>query len=157
MRASGVHDRLNHMNDDDDVDWIAFAALSADDSIEPAEAMAGSMRDPEPDDQRSLPAWIVAASHSFLMICSGLCFLPFIENLLAQSGAGNSHTTWISFWGARQINESGSFGGYTLIAPMNSTSTYLIDTDGRVVHEWKSKYAPALSAFLLEDGHLLRT
>ncbi len=61
MRASGVHDRLNPMSNDDDVDWIAFAALSADDSIEAAEAMAGSMRDTEPDSRRSLPAWIVAA------------------------------------------------------------------------------------------------
>jgi hypothetical protein len=26
--------------------------------------------------------------------------LPFIENLLAPQGSGNSHTTWISFWGA---------------------------------------------------------
>jgi hypothetical protein len=48
------------MSNDDDVDWIAFAALSVDDSIEPAEAMAGSMRDPEPDGERSLTAWIMA-------------------------------------------------------------------------------------------------
>ncbi|EAQ78555.1 hypothetical protein DSM3645_26769 [Blastopirellula marina DSM 3645] len=46
--------------------------------------------------------------------------------------------------------------GYSLIAPLNSTSTYLVDMDGRVVHQWKSDFTPALSAYLLENGHLLR-
>lgn len=46
--------------------------------------------------------------------------------------------------------------GYTLVAPMNSKSTYLIDLDGRIVHEWKSEYTPALSAYLLANGNLLR-
>jgi Arylsulfotransferase (ASST) len=47
--------------------------------------------------------------------------------------------------------------GYTLLAPANSTSTYLIDMDGRVVNTWKSDCQPGLSAYLLENGHLLRT
>ena len=36
------------------------------------------------------------------MICSGLCFLPFIENPPALKGLLDSHNTWISFRGARQ-------------------------------------------------------
>jgi hypothetical protein len=39
---------------------------------------------------------------------------------------------------------------------MNSTETYLIDMEGRIVKRWKSDYTPALSAYLLENGHLLR-
>ncbi len=54
------------------------------------------------------------------------------------------------------VNTPAAFPGYTLIAPMNSTSTYLIDMEGRIVNEWKSEYTPALSAYLLENGHLLR-
>jgi hypothetical protein len=54
------------------------------------------------------------------------------------------------------IHQPGAFQGYTLVAPMNSTSTYLIDMEGRIVREWKSDYTPALSAYLLENGHLLR-
>ena len=54
------------------------------------------------------------------------------------------------------VNEPAAFQGYTLLAPMNSTSTYLIDMEGRIVNEWKSDYTPALSAYLLENGHLLR-
>ena len=54
------------------------------------------------------------------------------------------------------VNTPAAFAGYTLIAPMNSTSTYLVDLEGRIVNEWKSDYTPALSAYLLENGHLLR-
>ncbi len=54
------------------------------------------------------------------------------------------------------INKPNAFPGYTLVAPMNSTSTYLIDMEGRIVNEWKSDFTPALSAYLLENGRLLR-
>jgi hypothetical protein len=55
------------------------------------------------------------------------------------------------------VNEKGAFRGYTLFAPINSTTTYLIDTVGRVVNTWESAYRPAHSVYLLENGHLLRT
>jgi hypothetical protein len=54
------------------------------------------------------------------------------------------------------INQPGAYPGYALLAPMNSTETYLIDMEGRVVKTWKSDYTPALSAYLLENGNLLR-
>jgi hypothetical protein len=38
---------------------------------------------------------------------------------------------------------------------MNSTRTHLIDIEGRVVRTWMSNY-PALCAYLLDNGHLLR-
>jgi len=50
-----------------------------------------------------------------------------------------------------------SFEGYTLFAPSTSKTTYLIDSQGRVVHTWQSNYTPGQSAYLLEDGSLLRT
>jgi hypothetical protein len=49
-----------------------------------------------------------------------------------------------------------AFQGYTLIAPLQSTKTYLIDMQGQVVHMWESDYAAGQDAYLLEDGHLLR-
>jgi hypothetical protein len=48
------------------------------------------------------------------------------------------------------------FPGYTLLAPILSTRTYLIDMRGRVVHTWDSEYAAGQDASLLENGHLLR-
>ena len=47
--------------------------------------------------------------------------------------------------------------GYTLFAPIGQTDTYLIDSAESIVHSWSSDYSPALSAYLLEDGSLLRT
>ncbi len=54
------------------------------------------------------------------------------------------------------LNEAGSFDGYTLFAPNSYETTYLIDNEGRLVHSWDSDYLPGLSAYLLEDGSLLR-
>jgi hypothetical protein len=59
--------------------------------------------------------------------------------------------------GMKLYNDSLSFSGYTLFAPMRSTTTYLIDNYGRTVHTWASDYQPSMSVYLLEDGHLLRS
>ena len=54
-------------------------------------------------------------------------------------------------------HEQSAFPGYTLFAPMNSYKTYLVDNDGRLVNEWEATMLPGVSAYLLEDGSLLRT
>jgi hypothetical protein len=54
------------------------------------------------------------------------------------------------------INEPKAYQGYTLLAPMTSRSTYLIDMQGRVVRSWETNCNPGVSAYLLENGHLLR-
>ena len=59
--------------------------------------------------------------------------------------------------GASTETESNTFDGYTLVAPNFHTTTYLIDMDGNVVHYWLNDGTPALSAYLLENGNLLRT
>lgn len=53
--------------------------------------------------------------------------------------------------------EGKTFDGYTLIAPAYHTTTYLVDMEGNVVHYWENDGTPALSAYLLENGNLLRT
>jgi hypothetical protein len=55
-----------------------------------------------------------------------------------------------------QLNDPEAFQGYTLVAPLNSTKSYLIDMRGRVVRAWESKYTAGQEAYLLENGHLLR-
>lgn len=50
-----------------------------------------------------------------------------------------------------------SYTGYTLYTPMMSTETFLINNSGEVTHSWKSAHRPALSVYLLENGHILRT
>mgnify|MGYP000029419655 CR=1 FL=1 len=55
-------------------------------------------------------------------------------------------------------NDSTSYNGYTLIAPLLSNEVYLIDNCGEMVNEWTSStYRPAASVYLLEDGSLLKT
>ncbi|MBP6334966.1 MAG: aryl-sulfate sulfotransferase [Bacteroidia bacterium] len=54
-------------------------------------------------------------------------------------------------------NDSTSFNGYTLFAPNTYNKTYLIDNCGNTVNTWQSLYSPGMSAYLLEDGTLLRT
>ena len=58
--------------------------------------------------------------------------------------------------GVLRWEEGSTFDGYTLIAPYYSTSTYLIDMEGNVVHTWKDDTPPGLHALLLPDGNLLR-
>lgn len=54
------------------------------------------------------------------------------------------------------LNSEGAMPGYTLFAPLDSTTTYLIDTKGEVVHTWESRFVPGQSVYLLPDGSLLR-
>ena len=50
------------------------------------------------------------------------------------------------------------YNGYTLFAPKQYTSTYLINNDGKVLHQWSaSKYPPGQTVYLLENGNLLRS
>jgi hypothetical protein len=54
------------------------------------------------------------------------------------------------------LNTPKAFKGYTLFAPKHNTVTYLMDNDGRVVHQWKSAYEPGQSVYLLPNGHIVR-
>ncbi len=54
------------------------------------------------------------------------------------------------------INDPKAFQGYTLIPPLTSTKTMLVDMQGRVVKSWECGTTPGLSAYLLPNGHLLR-
>jgi hypothetical protein len=53
------------------------------------------------------------------------------------------------------IKEAGVAPGYVLIPPLASGTTYLIDNDGQIVHEWKSELGPS-GCYLMDDGSLLR-
>src|SRR5436190_22939494 len=52
---------------------------------------------------------------------------------------------------------TGTEDGYVLFAPVQYTSTYLIDKCGKKIHEWNSAYRPGQAVYLLENGKLLRT
>ncbi len=53
-------------------------------------------------------------------------------------------------------NDSSSFNGYTLFAPLTYEETYLIDNNGLLVNSWQSEHVVGNSVYLLENGDLLR-
>ncbi len=72
-----------------------------------------------------------------------LVLLP-VGCLSAQSTVGVLH------------HQPGQQDGYVLFAPGITTTTYLIDKCGRLIHSWPSMYKPGQSVYLLPDGSLLR-
>lgn len=54
-------------------------------------------------------------------------------------------------------NDPGSLRGYTLFAPLQGTTTYLINHRGKLVNSWQSDYRPGAVTYLLDNGNLLRT
>jgi hypothetical protein len=80
-------------------------------------------------------------------IIFALLILPIIpEELQAQA-----HTVGLFKY------DSASYDGYTLFEPIPSTTTYLIDNYGRLVHSWEGTAQPRLSVYLRENGNLLRS
>lgn len=53
------------------------------------------------------------------------------------------------------VNEPEAYDGYNLFSPLDSTSTYLMDNEGRVLHVWETPFR-TFAAYLLENGDLLR-
>ena len=54
------------------------------------------------------------------------------------------------------LNTPESFNGYTLLDPMGSTTTYLINNCGEVVNTWSGEHDAGGSCYLLDDGSLIR-
>jgi hypothetical protein len=55
-----------------------------------------------------------------------------------------------------QYDETKAYNGYTLFCPFASTTQYLIDMKGNLVHTWECETTPGLYGYLMEDGVLLR-
>jgi hypothetical protein len=54
------------------------------------------------------------------------------------------------------VNTAAAAPGYTLYAPLELKTTYLVDRKGNVAHSWKATTQPGLIQYLLPNGHLLR-
>ena len=79
-------------------------------------------------------------------------------------------TTTLALWGLALIcicqtdrtlglfaNESDSFNGYTLFAPVSNETTYLINNCGYEINSWESTHKAGMMAYLLEDGCIMRS
>ena len=96
-----------------------------------------------------------------MMMLTCLTFLPSGSTSEAKSTnqPPSCHADRNDTWTVGLISCTNSTSpGYTLFSPMPSTTSYLIDQQGREVHSWESPggHRPGLSSYLLDDGDLLR-
>lgn len=54
------------------------------------------------------------------------------------------------------VRGEGAFEGYNLYTQLRGRDTFLVDMNGNEVHRWSSDLPPGNSAYLLENGNLLR-
>ncbi len=105
--------------------------------------------------KRRVRRFCVAAAVSLALLA-----LSFADSLASPQGKAGKAEGEPSKQAAAKLglllNDPKAFQGYTLLAPMMSTKTYLIDMQGRVVRTWESDCTPALMAYLLPNGNLLR-
>ncbi len=79
-----------------------------------------------------------------------LLALVFLVCQSGSSGSENIPTVGLIH------RQNGAYEGYTLLDALRYPQTYLIDMNGFLVHSWKQNMIPGKSAYLLENGHLLR-
>jgi len=53
------------------------------------------------------------------------------------------------------LHDDRSFEGYTLFSPLLNNQTYLIDSEGQLVHSWEHDRLPGAATYLLPNGNLL--
>lgn len=61
--------------------------------------------------------------------------------------------------GLLRLDQENVTAGYTLLYPENQANVFLINNCGEIVHSWEDSedYRPGLSAYLLDNGNLLKT
>ncbi|MCX6663868.1 MAG: aryl-sulfate sulfotransferase [Euryarchaeota archaeon] len=85
--------------------------------------------------------FFTAAIISIVFLSLGTFFVPSLAQTVEQKVQQNTTT----------------FDGQILFAPMDSKITYLIDSTGVVNHTWSSSYLPGVGVRWLGDGTILRT
>src|SRR5437764_5438096 len=90
-----------------------------------------------------------------------------VKKAIVAAALGLSLTTLDAVWSQDQaaqpndkdglvLNDPRAFPGYTLFSPLNSTKTFLIDMQGKVVRTWQGASTPCGLAYLLPNGNILR-
>jgi hypothetical protein len=111
----------------------------------------------------SIPAFPVGTTINYYLVASDTGGLLATNPLGAPATnfyytvqAGSTNPTVVTQTVGLFLNTSNAWPGYTLMAPMHHTNTYLINNAGQVVHRWISTYEPGRSAYLMTNGHMFR-
>ena len=59
--------------------------------------------------------------------------------------------------GVLHANKNSIQNGYTLLYPSNSKKTFLINNNGKIINQWTSDYTPGQTAYLMDNGNLVRS
>ena len=69
---------------------------------------------------------------------------PIDQNTIRRRGTG-----------LRVLDHDRAFPGYTIFTPLTGQGeVYLIDLEGKIMHQWTLPYRPGLHAYLLPNGNL---
>ena len=91
---------------------------------------------------------------NFTVIVTFLLLVPLLSSVFINNSSAEKEFE-DDFLQALE-SKSDPFDGYLLFAPMASRKTFLINSEGDVVHTWKSDFLPGYSVYLKENGNLDR-
>jgi hypothetical protein len=106
------------------------------------------------NDLNMIPSDITDYSHK---ISRGEMAYLIVQYLESETDSAEDETETEDESSTTGSESSEALDGLTLIASMSSSSVYLVNDEGTVEHEWDTQSRPNLSAYLLEDGNLLKT
>ena len=87
-------------------------------------------------------------------LVKGIALLVMVSTAFIAAPA---YESMVGPTGVLKYDAEKSYGGYTLFSPMiNCTTTYLIDMEGNIIHQWDTEFGPGAYAMLLPNGNLLR-
>lgn len=107
----------------------------------------------------TLLRWLSASACMFMLLLTPVSFVHAASNDVESSTTPTCNADRENWTMGLVYCNGQASQGYTLFSPIPSNTTYLIDHEGREIHNWSSpgEHRPALSAYLLPDGDLLRT
>ena len=84
-----------------------------------------------------------------------ILILLFISFIISCKNDDDNTTEPIVLNDPVSVYENGISDGYTLVSPMRSNNSYLINNEGFVLKKWESEYK-SIASYLTEDGKLVR-
>ncbi len=76
--------------------------------------------------------------------------------MMIAANSAQAYEALVGPTGVLKLDASKAYNGYTLFSPtVNSKTTYLIDMEGNLVHQWTHQGKPGLHSELLPNGNLL--
>jgi hypothetical protein len=110
------------------------------------------------DDKLSRLTWNIMAVPNTLLPAQGIAIVDSgpPKNVTAPTAIATAKPEEKVEPRGLRLNTPEAEPGYVLYGPLLGDTTYLIDANGTVVHTWKSDYAPSGTAYLLDNGNLLR-